>query len=380
MRYEIFVTLWGEKFVKKFLDFALSSQLTPGNLPGLSKEAYILYRIYTDRASEPFFWPGLERLSPHCDIEFIFYEDIRFKHGTLAEAMKHSVSKSVKHHAQQVTSQHHMALAADKAETAVVLMDSDFIFSDGSLLHLHEQRLAGKQAYAGMFLRLLEEEAGPKLLQRLPEPLSGRELVTLARDHMHPRFRSMFADAKEPSSYPTQINWHVGRKGFVTHCFFPHPLMVNVTPETLRYFSTMDYEVLLRAAPSDDDIYFCRNSEDMLVCKMSPGSYLSDMAVGPAPDLDIMARFAIANTNIRHQLFMTSSVRYVAEEDDAAFLDVEKRSEAFVDSIYKTAEVLLSRQATYDPKIMVSMKSFLGPIENFMSPQLHARMEDWLPK
>ena len=96
--------------------------------------------------------------------------------------------------------------------------------------------------------------------------------------------------------------------------------MVNVTPETLRYFSTMDYEVLLRA-PSDDDIYFCRNSDDMLVCKMSPGSYLSDMAVGPAPDLDIMARFAIANTNIRHQLFMTSSVRYVAE-DDAAFSNV----------------------------------------------------------
>ena len=118
----------------------------------------------------------------------------------------------------------------------------------------------------------------------------------------------------------------------------------------------------------------------MLVCKMSPGSYLSDMAVGPAPDLDIMARFAIANTNIRHQLFMTSSVRYVAEEDDAAFSEVAKRSEAFADAIYKTAEVILSRTATYDPKIMVSMKSFLGPIENFMSPQLHTRMEDWLPK
>ena len=66
-----------------------------------------------------------------------------------------------------------MALAADKAETAVVLMDSDFIFSDGSLLHLHEQRLAGKQAYAGMFLRLVEEEAGPKLLQRLRNRSAG---------------------------------------------------------------------------------------------------------------------------------------------------------------------------------------------------------------
>lgn len=380
MRYEIFVTLWGERFVKKFLDFALASQLTPGNLPGLSNEADILYRIYTDRASEPFFWPGLERLSECCDVELIFYEDIPFRHGTLSEAMMHSDPKSVKHHVQQVTSQHHMALAADQVETTVMLMDSDFIFSDGSFLHLHEQRCAGKKAYAAMFLRLLEEEASPQLLQHLPEPLSGRDLVTIALDHMHPRFRSMFAAAKEPSSYPTQINWPVGRKGFVTHCFFPHPLMVNVTQETLRYFSTMDYEVLLRAAPSDDDVYFCQNSDDMLVCKMSPGSYLSDMAVGPAPGLDIMAHFAIANTNIRHQLFMTSPVRYVAEGDDSAFSDVEKRTQAFADGIYKAAEVILSRQATHDPRIMVSTKSFLGPIENFMSPQLHARMEDWLPK
>ncbi len=380
MRYDIFVTVWGERFVQKFLDFALASQLTPGNLPGLSKEADILYRIYTDRSSEPFFWPGLDRLSPHCDIELIFYEDIPYRHGTLAEAMVYSDLKSVKHHVQQVTSQHHMALAADQAETAVMLMDSDFIFSDGSLLHMHEQRCAGKKAYAGMFLRLLEEEAAPKLLQRLPKPLAGRDLVTLARDHMHPRFKSMFADAEEPSSYPTQINWSVGRKGFVTHCFIPHPLMVNVKAETLRYFSTMDYEVLLRAAPSDDDVYFCRNSDEMLVCKMSPGSYLSDLAVGPAPGLDVMARFAIANTNIRHQLFMTAPVRYVAEEDYAAFSETEQRTQVFAEAIYKTADLILSRQAASDPRIMVYIKSFLGPIENFMSPQIHARMEDWLPK
>ena len=79
VRYDIFVTVWGERFVQKFLNFALASQLTPGNLPGLSKEADILYRIYTDRSSEPFFWPGLDRLSPHCDIELIFYEDIPYR-------------------------------------------------------------------------------------------------------------------------------------------------------------------------------------------------------------------------------------------------------------------------------------------------------------
>jgi len=380
VRYEIFVTVWGEPFVRKFLDFALASQLTPGNLPALSDQADVLYRIYTDRESEPYFYPGIETLSQLCAVEFVFYEDIFFKHGTLADAVANSDPRTVKHNVQRLTSQHHMALGAETPETAIMLMDSDFIFSDGSFQHMHEQRLAGKKAYAGMFLRLLEEEAGPKLLAHLPKPLSGRDLVRLAMDHMHPRLRSMFIDAKEPSSYPTQINWSVGGKGFVTHCFFPHPLMFNVSPDNLRYFSTMDYEVLLRAAPEDEDLYFCQNSDDMLVCKMSPESYLSDMEVGETPSLAAMAKFAISNTNLRHSLFMRNPVRYVAERDDEAFEFVATESSAYADAIYKAVEVVLSGQAASDPKIMVYIKSFLGPIENFMSPQLHARMKDFLPK
>ena len=74
---------------------------------------------------------------------------------------------------------------------------------------------------------------------------------------------------------------------------------------------------------------------------------------------------------------MTSSKGYVAEEDDAAFLDVEKRSEHLKISICEDREERSAKQLI-DPKIMVSMKSFLGPIENFMFPQLHACMEDWL--
>ncbi len=379
MRYDIFVTVWGESFVRKFLDFALPSQMAPGNIPGLSQEADIIYRIYTDRESEPHFYPNLDNITKYCDVEFIFYEDIGYKSGTLADAIEQSGPKTVKHNVQRLTSQHHMAIGAEVPETAIMLMDSDFIFSDGSFLHIHEQRLAGKKAYAGMFLRLQEEEAGPKLRARLPEPLSGRDLVTLAMEHMHPRLASMFFDADRPSSYPTQINWSVGTMGFVTHCYFPHPLMFEVTPETLRYFSTMDYEVLLRAAPNDEDLYFCQNSDDMLVCKMSPERYLSDMEAGPPPSLDIMALFTISNTNLRHSLFMQNPVRYVAELDEAAFDAMEQETQAYADAIYKASEVILSEQAASDPKIMVYMKSFLGPIENFMSPQVHSRLEDWLP-
>ena len=261
MRYEFFVTVWDKKFVRKFCDFAITSQLTPNNLPELSNKADIAYRIYTDKASEPHFSPEIDFLASYCELEFIFFEDIPYKNGTLAEAIANSDPKIVKHNVQRVTSQHHMALRGGHEKTAVMLMDSDFIFSDGSFLDIHKQRKAGKKVYAGMFLRLIEEEAGPKLLDHFPEPITGRELVKLTMEHMHARLKSMFADAEEPSSYPTQINWVAGNKGFITHCFFPHPLMINVTTDTLRYFSTMDYEVILRAAPDDDDIYL-KNQAD----------------------------------------------------------------------------------------------------------------------
>ena len=380
MRYDIFVTVWGRRFVKKFIEFALSSQLAPGNLPALSAAADVTYRIYTDRASGEHFYPAIATLRNVVRVEFVFYEDITYGSGTLADAIARSDPSMVKHNVQRETSRHHMNLAVGSTNTAIMLLDSDFIFSDGSFTHMHEQRLDGKKAYAGMFLRLLEDHAAPILRNILPNPLIARQLVQIGMDHMHPRHRTLFVDSKEPSNYPSQINWNVKDKGFVTHCLFPHPLMFELRPETINYFSTMDYEVLLRAATRDEDVYFCQSSEDMMFCKMSPGSYLADLETGPSPSIQVMALFVIANTNIRHRLFMTKPVRYVAAKDDAAFDTIEGQTREYTEAIYKAADLILAEQSASDPKIMVYVKSFLGPIENFISPQIHSRLKGWLPK
>ena len=380
MRYDIFVTVWGERFVKKFIEFALRSQLAPGNLPALSAIADVTYRIYTDRASGQYFYPEIANLENLVCVEFVYFEDIPYGSGTLADAISLSAGSILKHNVQRETSRHHMNLGLGSDKTAIMLMDSDFIFSDGSFTHMHEQRLAGKKAYAGMFLRLHEENAAPVLRDYLPNRLVARELVQIGMDHMHPRHRSFFIDAQEPSSYPTQINWKVNDKGFITHCFFPHPLMFELRPETINYFSTMDYEVLLRATTEDEDLYFCQSSDDMMFCKMSPGSYLADMETGDHPSIELMAEFVIVNTNIRHSLFMKNPVRYVAKGDHEAFQEVEYMTRKYAEAIYQSADLLLAKKSASDPKNMVYVKSFLGPIQDFISPQVHSRMEGWLPK
>ena len=55
MRYDVFVTVWGQDFVKKFTEISLASQLTPGNIPALASESEIHYHIYTDRHSRKYF-------------------------------------------------------------------------------------------------------------------------------------------------------------------------------------------------------------------------------------------------------------------------------------------------------------------------------------
>ena len=142
----------------------------------------------------------------------------------------------------------------------------------------------------------------------------------------------------------------------------------------------MDYEVLLRAVTVNDDLYYCQSSEDLMFCKISPESYFGSMEVGSPPSIDVMARFVIFNTNIRHRLFMDNPVRYLAREDDKAFRAVEREARSYTEAIYKNAELLLAEFSPPDPKMTLYAKSFLGPIENFISPQIHSRMKDILPK
>ena len=116
MRYEIFVTVWGKRFVRKFVEFALASQLAPGNIPALSAAADVTYRIYTDRASENYFQPEITKLKKLAIVEFVFYEDLAYRNVTLLDAINNSDPTIIKHNVQRETARHHMNLAKESSE------------------------------------------------------------------------------------------------------------------------------------------------------------------------------------------------------------------------------------------------------------------------
>ena len=384
MRIDVYVTVWGAAYVDKYLTYSLASQLTPGNIPALARDGIeFVYHIYTDRTSEALFHPGIAALARHADVRFRFYEDISYKGVSLAEAMVNSPPETVKHNVQRLTSLRFLAELGETASDAAVLLDSDFVFSEGSWPTMIAARREGAEAFCAMFLRLDEHAAAPLLKNRIGGGLSGREIVAIGLEALHPIARAMFVDADPFTSYPSQLNWPVnerggasGRAGFVTHCYFPHP-MLSKPRSGLRYSGTMDYEYALRAVSDNSKIVLARNSDDFLVCKMTPASYLAEQPRGNVAGIADLARFAISNTNLRHRLFMDQSIRFIAGGTEADWAETETRSQRFVEAIYAAAEVILGTART-DARTMVFLKSFLGPIEDFASPQTAARLNGWM--
>ena len=117
LRYEILVTVWGKEFVKKFITFSLASQLFPGNLPYLSKQSQVTYRIYTSYASSIHFLPAITELNDKVNLEFVYFENIEYQGGSIAEAIQNSDPKVVKHNVQRLTSQHHLNLVCQNSNS-----------------------------------------------------------------------------------------------------------------------------------------------------------------------------------------------------------------------------------------------------------------------
>lgn len=378
MRFDVFLTVWGEAFVKKYIEFSLPSQLSPGNLPTAAEGAEYCYHIFTDRESEPHFYPAITALQTIADVRFRYFEDVPYRGGNLAEAMRNSDPNILKHNVQRVTSSILAGEAMESGTSALILLDSDFIFSEGSWPAMLARHQDGARAVCAMFMRLDEEAASNRLRAALVDGIAARDLVQIGLDAMHPISARMFLDADPFTGYASHINTRVGTHGYITHCYFPHPLLV--APESSgQYSSTMDYEFALRAVSDDSAIHLIRSSDELLISKISRRSYLADQSTGTPPTVGSLADFTLNNTNQRHQLFMAQPIRFRAGGGDEAWDLEEQRSAKLIEAVYKTIELTLAKAGPGKAQNLVSLKSYLGPIENYLSPQTRSRLKGWLP-
>lgn len=370
MSYHLFLLVWGREFVRDFVELAVPFLVLPGNLPALAAEAPVTVHAFTDRDSVPFFSPGIEVLEAHADVRLRAVEP-----GVMERAAAlpgESRKYEIQHHClKQLIGE----LLAAEGEPVLVLIDGNFILADGALDYVRHSFAGGLKAVAVDVLRLSRESASEPLRRLAADGGGGaRALVRAGAPHLHSITRSFFVDADPFSPYPSQLLWRVGPTAIAGRSFIPHPLAVAVAPGMRTLQSTMDYDLALRAWP-DERIGLVTDSDQALVAKLSSDAHHGERPAVLSPSATDLALFIVTACHRRHRAFAEKPIRFHAGDADD-WRTAEAAAQGLIDAAYAEVDRIVDEAARLDARMMAYVKSYTGPIESYLSPQLEARLLD----
>ncbi len=366
MNFHVFTLVWGTPFVRKYVELALPFQMMPGNLPALAQDHRVIYHLYTDRDSRPAFDPEINALEEIVEVQFHELEELTDGTRHLLEAAAALKAPEYKYFIQKFCVRDCAKRAAD--EDALVLLDSNFVVADGGL-----GRLAGfwDQGVRGVMVNVLRntEAAFVDKWWLNSASVGPRDLFDHARDHFHPLHDSYFIDSSAPTSYPIQVCWPVDGGQVYGRSFLPHPLMIPVRPAIQAYQSTMDYDLTLRVC-DDDEITVISDSDEILVCKFSDPGHQSAFEPGQPLTPENLALFILTSTHNRHRRFAAVGNRFRGSHDSGNWDQIEPQAENFIEMAYQEVDRIISLGPQLDARFLMYIKSYLGPIEDYMSPEM----------
>lgn len=359
MSWHIFVLVWGDEFVDRFARFAVPSLALPGNMPVLAKDDRVFIHAYTDEGSRASVETALAPMANFARIDVRIFDDTAAL-GRRGPDYKYELQRWCLRD-----------LVRSLDNGTLILLDSNFVLADGAFGILSQRRRAGYSAATVSVLRVMTTLFVANLAPALANGAScaPRQMMRLAWPAMHHITRSFFVDAEPFTPYPSQLSWRIGDEGFVNRNFLPHPLMIPVSAKVALSQSTMDYDLALRLV-DDDKIYVCRDSDEILVLKFSDEEHQASRSGTIGPTAQDIGLFLLACTNQRHRLFADASVQFHMGDVDERFANAAADSQVFIDAAYDWIFRTASQPTRLDARLLMYLKSHLGPIEDFMSPQL----------
>lgn len=372
MAYRLFLLLWGEDFIARWAAWARPSLLTPGNLPALAENGPPSLDVYTDRSSQAALGAALAPLAGLMETRMHFLDDMRAQGRPLMEHAARLRPPEFKYEIQAVCARHFIDGALAEGSPATIFLDSNFILGDGTLAAVDARRRAGARAVLVSVSRIETEAASHALdglfaHDRAPGP---RALARVTLDHPHPASAAFFVDSPCFTPYPSQLFWRVGTDGILIHAFIPHPLMVVAAAPMRQFQSTPDYDMALRAAP-DTAIHLAGDSDDMLLCKFSSAEHLGERQAGPPPSPVNLALFALAATHHRHRTLARKPIRiHAGHIDPASWREAEAEAQRLFEAMDERIRFIAANAGRLDAKFLFHLKSHLGPIEDYLSPQV----------
>lgn len=260
----ILLAVWGEKYIKDFLQLSLPSLLAPGNIPAMAK-VYPLRLVFLTQDTDIDVFENnqvFKKLKEVCAVEFISIKDlIVFSHYSTTLTLAYD--RAVRLTGEQMLN------------TYFVFLTADYVMANGSLEGLMRYIKKGYSGICAGNFQVIEEEFTPYLLSQFDAEnqaisIQPQELLNESFKHLHPIvFASMY-------SLNISHNYHVNRfylrqdsKVLAGRFYLLH--MLCIKPETTEYRvgSSCDYSFIPEMCPSGN-VGIITDSDDYLVVEIQP--------------------------------------------------------------------------------------------------------------
>ena len=252
--------MWGETYLRLFLEYALPSQLSPGNLGGTKPKEGIHYLVLTsaefsDRIRQH---PAFRRLAGMMEAEVVIPPGVPFDHPEHYRPFSACYA-------------HGMAQAARQG-AACLFITADQVWADGSLIHILSLAQSGKRVVMVGGPRLDSSTAAAEMGDWLAQGgLTRRRAVKLALDHLHPWDRSLIRDAENRGRPASFMYWPVEDEGLVMRCLHLHPVLVDPLDRYPEITLTIDRgDFVVRCCPHIEDLGVVTDSDQAMFFSLAP--------------------------------------------------------------------------------------------------------------
>ena len=319
--------VWGQRYIKQFLNTCLPTMLAPGNLPAVAAElpSEFVFLTSSEDANILQEHPACRYLRSICDVSILVIDD-------LITGDNHSTTITLAY-AQAV-----QAAGSAMRDTCFFFLISDYLMADGSLANAFARIKAGASGVLTGNFQVVEEEASRSFGARFDSAgpalvLAPRELMKWALGHLHPVTAGNTVNF--PLVHNLQANrlfWRVDENTLLGRFYLMH--MICIHPEVSDFLvgSSCDYSFVPEMCPSGR-VAVMTDSDDYLVVEMQPGDHESEfLSVGPKLTWSIAGSLGDWTTqghrnNVREQLV------FHAAEIPQSLPAIMKQADEFIDAM-----------------------------------------------
>ncbi len=358
-RVRLITPVWGEFYIKRWLDLCLASQRSENNLPYMNAHCDLEFIVVTGAGDA-------QRLSADPAFNGMM-NGIRVRYISLDEFLPKTGKTS---YGVPLTLAYAKAIidpGTDPLGSYVILMNADCVVADGSLKAIVDRIEAGFTIISASSIRTVDGTARASLHEYVDKrtgilTIKPREMMSLANKHLHSTVTGRIINDDSPidSTYYHQIFWRISDDCLAMRAFLLQPLCFRIDRIMEKVVGPVDYGFLTEFCPNGK---FCvlNDTDDYLMFELQEQHSESHWLRPAAKFATPQARLSnLADEIIQHVSTWTTA---------------EQRRSATKTLFYHSGDLPADLPARVAP-----FEAFVDALLNRLPPPVpHTRHFQWLP-